>query len=205
MDLCEAKRILIFGGTFDPPHLAHVTLSRLAAEALDADAVVYVPASISPHKNTPPTPANHRLAMLRLTLADQPQAVVLTDEIDRAEAGQPSYTVDTLEALRNQLGSAVEMRLLIGTDQMLAFHHWHRADRIVELAEPAVMVRPPQTRESVLEAVPDPEDWADRLLDLPAMDISATEVRRHLAAGESTRGLLDPTVHSYIDEHGLYR
>lgn len=205
MDLRHAKRILIFGGTFDPPHVAHVRLPMLAADALDADAVAYVPTWISPHKDSLPTPPEHRVAMLRIALRNEPRASILTDEIDRAGDGGPSYTVDTLETLRDRLGSDAEMRLLIGTDQVLAFDRWHRAERVAELAEPAVMVRPPHTRDSILKAIPDPETWCHRLVELPAMDVSATKVRRRLMKSESTDGLLDPAVRAYIDEHGLYR
>ena len=113
--------------------------------------------------------------------------------------------MDTLEALREKLGPRVQMRLLIGTDQMLAFDRWYRWARIVELAEPAVMVRPPQNRAELLAQLPEPNPWRDRLLDLPIMDARATDLRRRLARGESTAGLIDPNVRAYIDEHGLYR
>lgn len=210
MDPRACRTIIVFGGTFDPPHVAHVTLPRLVMQAIGADAVAYVPAAVSPHKRgQAPTPAALRLEMLRLALRDEPWATVLTDELDRAAAdGRPSYTVETLESLRARWGADVTMRLLIGADQLRAFHLWHQAARIVELAEPAVMVRPPATRESMLASLPAGTDvaaWARRLVDVPVLDVSATEIRRRVRAGESIAGLVTPQVERYIAQQGVYR
>ncbi|MEM9882264.1 MAG: nicotinate (nicotinamide) nucleotide adenylyltransferase [Planctomycetota bacterium] len=199
-DLSRYRRPLIFGGSFDPPHVAHVTLPAAAAEAINADVVAYVPAARPPHKlDLKQTDATHRIEMLRLALADRPDTVVLTDEIDRAADGRPSYTVETLEALQPRFADGAVMRLLIGTDQVAIFDSWHRGDRIVELAEPVVMMRPPAQRGSL------PGVWRGRVVEVPETDVSSTEVRRRLAAGEPTDGLLHPEVAAYIAEHGLYR
>ncbi|MEM6458630.1 MAG: nicotinate (nicotinamide) nucleotide adenylyltransferase [Planctomycetota bacterium] len=198
-DLSRYRRPLIFGGSFDPPHVAHLTLPAAVAEAIDADVVAYVPAARPPHKlDLKQTDATHRVAMLRLVLADRPDAVVLTDEIDRAADGRPSYTVETLEALRPRFAQDAVMRLLIGTDQVAIFDSWHRGDRIVELAEPVVMMRPPTCSDSL------PGAWRGRVVEVPETDVSSTEVRRRLAAGKPTDGLLHPGVAAYIAEHGLY-
>lgn len=206
MRLDDAKLIIVFGGTFDPPTRAHVELPELARQRVGADLIAYVPAAQSPHKlDRPPTPPHHRLAMLRLALQASPHAVVLTDELDRAADGRPSYTVDTLRALRDRLPH-VALRLLIGTDQVHAFDRWREPDEIVRLAEPLVMVRPPETRESLLAALPasSRETWAQRLVEIPPLPISATDVREHVAAGHCIRDLVPPAVADYIAEHGLY-
>ncbi|MEX0777457.1 MAG: nicotinate (nicotinamide) nucleotide adenylyltransferase [Phycisphaeraceae bacterium] len=205
--------LLYFGGTFDPPHMAHVALPLLAMHALGADGVLYVPAARSPHKlaaTQTPTPAHHRLAMLRLALEHIPAAHVLTDELDRAntQPDQPSYTVDTLESLRQRLGPDVTLRLLIGADQLAVFHDWHRAQRIVQLAQPLVMVRPPHTREALLASLSpgiNREAWSARFLDLPQLDLSATALRRRAALGHPLTGLVPPAVEDYIRRHHLYR
>ncbi len=113
LDLSGYRRLLIYGGSFDPPHVGHVQLPWAVAEVLRADAVVYVPAGRAPHKlDKRQTDAEHRLAMLRLALQDPPaglgeqQAVarlVLEEEIERAADGRPSFTVETLESLRPRL------------------------------------------------------------------------------------------------------
>ncbi len=210
VDLRACKTLLLFGGSFDPPHVAHRRLPLLAMRAVGADAVAYIPAALSPFKTgQPPTEAKHRLEMLRLTLAHEPRAVIRTDELDRfaATGGQPSYTIDTIAALQSQLGERVKLRLLIGADQLASFDRWRHWRRIIELAEPVVMVRPPATRDSMLASLPagfDAGQWRDRMIELPVIDVSSSMIRQRIAAGESVRGLVTPEVESYIAEHGLY-
>ncbi|UCD73858.1 MAG: nicotinate (nicotinamide) nucleotide adenylyltransferase [Phycisphaerales bacterium] len=202
------RRILLFGGTFDPPHLAHTRLPPIVADQLGCFRILYIPATISPHKlEEPPTEVQHRLAMLTLALSDVPEAEICTLELDRPG---PSFTCDTLEALRREHGSGVTFRLLIGTDQALAFHEWENWPRVLELAVPAVMVRPPLDKAAFswqLRQAYDAEEaerWLSWSVRVPAMEISSSEVRRRLLAGEDTAGLLDPTVAQYIAAHKLY-
>jgi len=203
--------LLVFGGTFDPPHIAHLVLPLRAAEVLGLEAVAYVPAANPPHKHGQPrSSAAHRLAMLRLALAEAPNAVILTDELDRAakRPAQPSYTVDTLTVLRERLGPGVRMRLLIGADQLRIFPTWRQWRRVVELAEPVVMLRPPQTRAGLWGSLPGElrrAEWESRLVDLPQMEISATEIRRRVARGLGIGGLVHPQVADYVRRWGLYR
>jgi nicotinate-nucleotide adenylyltransferase len=183
-------------------------LPALAARAIDADLIAYIPAGQPPHKRGHAmTPAHHRLAMLRLAVADIPNAVVLTDELDRAADGRPSYTVDTLEALHERLGPDVTLRLLFGADMLRIFSKWHKPSRIVELAEPLVMVRPPDTRASLLASLPEADraTWEHRLVDVPAMDVSSTAIREKLRNGEPTDGMLAPAVRAYAERHQLYK
>jgi nicotinate-nucleotide adenylyltransferase len=214
VDLNACRKILVFGGSFDPPHRAHVALPLLAMKAVGADAVAYIPAAQAPHKrDRQQTPGEQRLAMLRLALADVPEAVILTDELDRATPGNsattsPSYTVDTLEAVHKRLGPQVELRLLIGADQLRIFDTWRSYHRIIELAEPVVLVRPPDSRAALLAALPAgfvAQEWAPRIVDLPPMDISSSDIRRRVAQGLPITGLVAPAVERYIREKGLYR
>ena len=198
--IADARTLLVFGGSFDPPHVAHVDLPRQVAAALNADATLYVPAGRAPHKlHLTQTDPVHRVAMLRLALADEPWAHVWTGEVDRAADGRPSYTVDTIERLREQLGPGVTMRLLLGTDQVAIFDTWHRPGRIVELAEPVVMLR----RGEGENALPDP--WRGRVVHVKPMAVSSTEIRRRVEMEESIVGMVHPAVGRYIGEHGLYR
>ena len=192
---------LVFGGSFDPPTRAHVVLPRAAVVALEAQRVRYVPAAISPHKtNTPPVAAEHRLCMLRLTLAGWDQAVIDPQELDREG---PSFTVDTLEALAEQ--DPCERRLLMGSDQAVVFHRWHRWNDIIELAEPVVLLRDTDDADTVLAQIEAGQGsgaadaWRGRLLDLDRRLESSSSVR---ATGDLHQ--VCDAVAGYIQEHHLY-
>jgi len=128
-DLTRYNTVLLFGGSFDPPHRAHTALPRIVAERIGADVVAYLPAGRAPHKlDREQTDPRHRLAMLRLALQDEPGTIVLTDEIDRAP-GEPSYTVDTLERLHGRVSPGTTLRLLFGGDQLHIFDTWRQPER----------------------------------------------------------------------------
>ncbi|MEE9405327.1 MAG: nicotinate (nicotinamide) nucleotide adenylyltransferase [Algisphaera sp.] len=201
--LAGFRRVLVFGGSFDPPHLAHVSLPEQVRQAIGADVVVYMPAGRAPHKlNKQQTDSKHRLAMLRLALADAIEAktaVVLEDEIRRVEQdGRPSYTVDTLTELQKQIDPGAEMRLLIGTDQVRIFKTWRAWERVIELAQPVVMVRPPETKLDL------PEAWRDRVVEVATSKISSTQVRQQVAVGGAMEGMLAGNVATYIRKNKLY-
>lgn len=178
-------------------------------QIVDADRVIYVPAGRSPFKlDMPPAAAHHRLAMLRLALYGAPWTMILTDELDRDHERGPSYTVDTLESLRRRMGDHVEMRLLIGSDQLPSFDRWKKPGRIVALAEPLVMMRPPATSQSLKSLLPpgtDPNIWINRLVETPMMDISSTQARAAAEEGRSLQDFVIDGVERYIRKHQLYR
>lgn len=187
------NRTLVFGGSFDPPHLGHVGPPVAALQCLGFDRLLYVPAAVSPHKvDLPPVPAKHRLAMLHLAIEGIPQAEVSLVEVDREG---PSLTIDTLSALRDTIGG--EMRLLIGADQARVFFTWHRFEEIIALTEPVVM---PRAGGGALEPI-----WQGRLLPIPPIAVSSSQVRSALSSGASLDQLVPASVAAYIKEHGLYR
>ena len=201
-------RILLFGGTFDPPHRAHVDLPVRVAEHLKCQRILYIPTGTSPFKtDAPPTPKRHRLAMLRLAIRYIPNAEISTVELDR---GGVSYFIDTLGALRERFVDDAQLYFLIGCDQALDFHKWKDWRGILDLATPAVMLRPPWTRNSfraALEEQYDAEDaarWMGWIAPAPKLDISSTDIRGRLASGGGSTELLDEEVARYIAEHGLY-
>lgn len=211
-ELPDTGGILLVGGTFDPPHLAHVRLAEMARLRVDPEAWLYfVPAARSPHKDTGPDAGNaDRVRMLTLAIAEVPGVGIWTDEIDRAESGEPSYWVRTLERARGLVGLDRELRFLIGADQAVSFHRWKEPERILELALPVVINRGEvQTRRDLEEALigtPFQKALTEAWCDVPKLDISATDVREALAHPETQdlRGLLDPRVAAYITERGLY-
>ena len=205
----SSSKLLIFGGTFDPPHRAHSVLPPVVAEALNCDRILYVPAALNPLKtDAPRAPAHHRLAMVRMATANIANAEICTIELDRPG---PSFTVDTLETLRAQYDSADEFRLLIGSDQAMEFGRWKDWPRILELATPAVLLRPPldraQFHEQIRTTPPSApaRQWVDWIIDSPQLDISATQLRDRLVSAQDLSELLDQRIVEYIRKHRLYQ
>ena len=208
--------VLLFGGSFDPPHAAHSEIARAVRDTLFGSEgwLVYVPAGRSPHKPTGPVASNaHRVAMLRLAIGDDTRSAVWTDEIDRAQSGSsaiaPSYWVDTLERARRVIDQGARLRFLIGADQAIAFHRWHEHEKIIGLAEPAVVLREPlSNRESfrrmLLESGLDPAQWMPRIIETDLHRAASTDIRASLSRGRTPAGMLDPRLISYIAKHGLY-
>lgn len=204
----DPQRYLIFGGTFDPPHLAHAKLPPVVAEKLGCGKIIYVPAALNPLKtDAQPTPASHRLAMLRLVVDAIPHAEIDTLELDREGS---SYTVDTLETMRRRFGEPANLHLLIGADHVLTFTQWKDWRRILKLAEPVVMPRPPWPREKFIEEIYQRFDatmaefWIAHLADVPYLNVSATDVRHKITMNQDLTGTLDKRVIDYIHRHGLY-
>lgn len=205
MQLAQCRKLLVFGGSFDPPHLAHVKLPAMVMHVIGADLLAYIPTATQPLKiDQQVTSSAHRLAMLHLAVDAQPDTVILTDELDR---GGASFTIDTLNQLRCRLDPDATMQLLIGGDQLRLFDRWKDSHRIIELAPPVVMVRPPDTRASLLDALPqgyDPAHWAPRLVEVPAMPIRSTMVRQRVGDRQPIDRLVTPAVEAYIRKHALY-
>lgn len=216
----EAHRVLVFGGTFDPPHRAHFALPLAARDAIGADWLLYVPAARSPLKTDGPIASDDdRIAMLRAGLRATDRASISTIELahDSSEEGTraPSYTVDTVARLKSIPPNGVELRLLIGADQAADFHRWREPRRIIELAEPAVMLRAPHaSREVLMRRIrahwtrEEADCWEQRLVGVPLLNVSATRVRELLGAGSlddaELRKALPDGVLDHIHARGLY-
>jgi nicotinate-nucleotide adenylyltransferase len=180
----------VFGGTFDPIHHGHLAIALAALESLGLERVVFVPARRSPLKDVGPVAsAEDRVAMLERALDGEPRFECSRIELER---DQPSYTVETLEALRPR----GELFFILGADAARDLEKWHSPERIRELATLVIARRPGSAVTRVT---------GDILLDSPLMDMSARDLRSRAAAGRSLRYLVPDAVWRYIDERGLYR
>ena len=207
-DAPDRPTVLVFGGTFDPPHRAHLTLPLLAAEAIAADHVLFIPAGCNPQKiDSQPISGRHRIAMLEAALGHHPEASVSSIEVDREGA---TYMVDTLRQLHMmERWKGCRLRLLIGADQAMNFRTWKAWQEIMALAEPLVMPRGEQDVEALRNALgalfpEDPEAWRDRVLDLPRRTDRSEVIRSELTSENQLDDELLPEVAAYIDSHGLY-
>jgi len=197
-------RLGVLGGTFDPIHLAHLVLAEEARRCLVLERVVFVPAGDPWRKaGLRITAGEHRLAMVRLAIADNPFFEVSTTELERRG---PSYTADTLEELRRERGPGTELYFIVGEDALEDLPHWKDPGRIIAQAYLAVAPRG-SWEASDVEAVERAVPGISRKLvtfDMPRMDISATELRARAAVGESLRYLVPAPVEEYIRRHRLY-
>jgi nicotinate-nucleotide adenylyltransferase len=191
------RRIGLFGGSFDPVHVAHLALARRALADLALDELRWVPAGHAWQKTRAMTPAAHREAMLRLAIADEPRWVLEGCELRRPG---PSYTVDTVRELQAAEPGATWF-LVIGQDQYAGLHTWHHFDELLRLVTLAVALRPGAAAEADARVRAAPM----QPIALPPMAVSATDIRARIAAGEGIAGLVPPAVADYIDRHRLYR
>jgi nicotinate-nucleotide adenylyltransferase len=194
------RRIGLFGGTFDPPHLGHLCIALWALVELRLDEVVFMPAGEPPHKvGRPITRASHRLAMTRLAVRGFSAFSVSALEVRRRG---PSFTVDTLRALRASR-PRVKLYLILGADGLTEFRTWHRPAEIARLAVLAVAARPGSRRSHAGH----PGVPASRVvwLDNPTLSVSSSAVRERVRRGLSLKHGVPEAVARYIWRHRLYR
>jgi len=198
------ERIGILGGTFDPPHVGHLWLATLAADTLGLDRVLFMPASHPPHKRGRRMSSTaDRLLMTRLAIAGDPALELCPIEMERTG---PSFTVDSVaELLRRFDGS--ELSLLMAADSLAQIDTWREPDRLLSMVEWAVGPRPGSDLPTRAELRARFGRRASRihLLDGPSLAVSASEIRRRVAAGMAIRYLVPVAVEEHIAQRGLYR
>jgi len=190
----------MFGGAFDPPHRAHAALAQAAVAELRLDRLYVLPTGDAWHKQRTLTAAAHRLAMARLALGALPRVAVDDRELQRSG---PTYSIDTLRELAAAHPGA-ELFLVIGEDQAAGFTGWREWQAIAALATIAVAARGDAAGSPGIAALQALAGVRLRVLALPRLAISATDIRARLAVGQDITRLVDPQVASYIDRHHLY-
>lgn len=205
----SVQRLGVFGGAFDPPHLAHVALVEAAMAQLQLQQVHVLPTGQAWHKPRQLSEAADRVAMTRLAFAHVPGVQVDEREIRRSG---PSYTVDTLHELQAEYPQA-QLYLLLGDDQRRSLPSWHQIGEIARIAIICAAGRDEAVRawsedSRTVQSPPSPTDPLQvriRSLDMPLMPHSATDIRVLSATEQALTGLVSPAVERYIHEHHLYR
>jgi nicotinate-nucleotide adenylyltransferase len=187
------------GGTFDPIHLGHLRAAETAREGCELDLVAFVPAGVPPHRSGRPAAALDRFAMTCLAASGHPGFVTWDSELTRPG---PSYTVDTLAALRTERPDDV-LVLVVGSDTWPEMTGWREPERLFSLAEVAVVDRP--GRATPDPAPPFPSARGVVRVEGPGLGVSATSVRERLRRGASVRYLVPDAVAEYIAKKGLYK
>jgi nicotinate-nucleotide adenylyltransferase len=193
------RRIGVFGGTFDPPHLGHLVAASEAAFRCALDEVVFVPTGDPWQKNhLEVTDAAARLAMTRLAVESDPLFRESTCDIEREGA---TYAVDTVADVRAEYDEDVELYFIIGADSLENLHTWHRVEELCKAVKFIALNRPGHSRREV-----DTSFGAQvEFIDMPAVDVSSTECRQRVRDGQPIRYLVPDAVEAYVREHGLYR
>ena len=194
----------VLGGTFDPIHLGHMAAAEAARDALSLDRILFIPAGDPWLKaGTAITDGAHRLAMVRAAIAGHDACEASIVELDRAG---PTYTEDTLEELQEAYGPEAELHFILGADALRDLERWHAPAEVLARCTLVVMGRPAQggLELDVLDRILPGASARALAVDLD-VEVSATEIRRRAAAGESLAGLVPVGVERYIVEHGLYK
>ena len=199
------RRIGLFGGTFNPPHLGHLRLAELAADEADLDLVIIMPAGVPPHKVAPGLASGEeRMALCRRTFCD-PRFVVSDMELRR---DGKSYTVETVRTLQACYPED-RLFLIIGSDMLSSFDQWYRYDEILSLCSLLVLSReadisPEMLRDYAAERLKLQEGDGFQILETEPLELSSTMVRDRILKGEDVSDLLSADAYAYIKEKGLY-
>ena len=212
---CAPLPVGILGGTFNPVHYGHLRSALELVERLQLEQLRLMPCAVPPHREAPQCSAAHRAAMVELAVSAEPRLVCDTRELSRTGK---SYTIDSLQQIRAELGAARSVCLVMGCDAVLGIEGWHRWQELLDWSHIVVIARPGwHLPHSGMVAtwlaehrLATPQQLGERsaggilVEELRPLAISATEIRQLLAAGRSARYLLPEPVLGYIHDHKLY-
>jgi nicotinate-nucleotide adenylyltransferase len=198
----QPLRLGVYGGAFDPPHIAHHALAQAAIGQLQLAQLLVFPTGQAWHKTRQPSPAQHRLAMAQLAFADLAKV-----QVDARETLRPgaTYTIDTLTELQAENPGA-ELFLLMGADQFQAFSSWRRWQDIAKIATICIAARATSASVKCQNSVQNTVQTACKIeiIDMPAMSTSATDLRARVRQGLRYDHLVNAGVARYIAQHQLY-
>jgi len=204
----KSPTIILFGGSFDPIHNGHLAVAMFAGVHLNADQIIFIPARRNPHKKQAPIADDvSRLTMIHLAIMGKGCFGVSDCELTRPE---PSYTIDTVEHYRRQYGPQANLFWLIGADMVAGLPYWHRVKELLTVCRLCIMYRGGMDKPDLTPLVDHFGQTAvDRLkndmLETPLVDISSTEIRARIAAGQSVADFVPPPVLRFIEQKRLYR
>ena len=201
------KKTVLFGGTFDPVHLGHITVTANASEQIGAEKTIFIPAKCSPLKTSSPIASDkERLEMIVLAIEDFENFQVSDYELKKDGT---CFTLETVRQFQMQCGNDTSIYWLVGADSVEELWRWHGITDLIDESNLSLMYR-------ACDSKPDFSGFADlwgmervkklqkNVIKTPFVDISSTQIRKRLAAGEDVSEMLNPSVAEYIHERGLY-
>ena len=200
-----AKRIGVLGGSFDPLHYGHLILAEQIRQEADLDQVLLVPAYVNPFKEeVPPAEGKHRMAMLKLAVSDHKFFEISDIELQREG---PSYTYDTLAALKETQYPDDDLYFIMGTDSFYALEHWHKAEELIRNFGFLIGMRRGYDEEQLkatIARLKEQYPMRAEYYQIPELEISSTEIKQRIRDGKSVRFMLPDKVIEYIQENELY-
>jgi nicotinate-nucleotide adenylyltransferase len=198
------QRIGVIGGTFDPIHYGHLAAAEEVRARVNLAKVLFVVAGIPPHKlDEEVTPVEHRLAMVELGIASNRRFEISRVDVDRPG---PSYSVDTISILLEQYGQSAEMFFIMGLDSLVEVPMWHQPEQLIQLCHLVAVTRPGfDVDMRRLEASVPGISSRVEIVDMPALDISSSDLQRRVSKGLPIKYQVPEEVERYISEHHLYR
>ncbi len=200
-------RIGLYGGSFNPVHIAHLVLAEEACTQLELDRVIFIPAKFPPHKKpTHLAGARDRVRMARLAVSGNPRFTVSEVELRR---GGRSYTIDTVAAMRRRFGARVELFFLVGADSVVELPTWFKIRQLVRqclfvpLSRPGVRLPKAQMLAPAI-GLKEARDILSRLIRMPRLEISSSDIRQRIVEGRSIRYLVPDAVAAYLVRKKLY-
>lgn len=191
------KKVCLFGGTFDPPHIGHLLVAQTVAEAEDFEKIIFVLANQPPFKNDY-SPLEHRSSMLKMALYENPRFDFSDIELNR---GGVSFTIDTIKEFKESEGlKKNELFYLIGSDSLMNFHTWEQAREILEECQILVAIRPGFRPSSIPSWVLKEIQFAN----IPRFEISSSTIRERWVSDKTIRYMVTQPVWEYINAHNLY-
>jgi nicotinate-nucleotide adenylyltransferase len=199
-----SKKVGFFGGTFDPPHLGHLSLARHATEKMELDHLLWVLTPMSPFKKQTHASLDQRIHMVKLTAEELPGSEYCSIDVDREP---PYYTCDTARLIKQTLAPDDKLYFLLGADSLTGLPKWyHAAELVNDYLDGLIVARRPGTALDLTllnEQMPG-IDQKISFVDMPCIDISSREIRKKIKGGKTGKKYMPPPVYQFIEESSLY-
>ena len=205
-DYKKFKRAAVFGGTFDPIHYGHLVAANEVMHSFDTDGVIFIPAGLPSHKDSScVTGSEKRFEMTKLAISSNPDFYVSRMEIEREG---PSYTIDTVSRLKSLFSPGCGIYFIAGADSVFQVFSWKNAAKLITMCSFIGVTRPGYNKDELYTRIRNiNENFESNIhfLEIPALDISSSEIRERVKAGKSIKYLVPEKVEEYIYKEGLYR